>query len=481
MRITRILLLMSLAAALTGCGGSRSRGRWEREVPVTPPSGTDSSSTAPTSQPASAPDSEPLGPDVKVEGPTPLIALVGDPDPHKQPPLPRIQPEPEDNPPVPPPAEPHPEPKPEPRPKDVPTSRPTPEPKVQPEPAPVAEPKPHPILDRPTVVAGSVLQVNERFITVKDILRSAHGRLADLPRHLSEPVFQQRAAEIINEEIRGEVSRALVLAEAERRLTDQHKERIKAEVEEFERELVVQADGSRTKLQQSLAKEGTTLQALLDDHTRRLKIQTYLQTKFMPAISINRRMLWDYYRRYRSRYTAAKRVQMQIIAAPFHAFLPRGAGQPTDLERQAARTKARHVADSALSAVRDGEEFAVVARRLSRGIKASAGGIWPIMAADNFREEKVEQAAFALKEGQVSGIVEAPAGYYIAKALVVDPGKTVSFEQAQEEIDEVLRQKQYGKLVDAYLKRLLEGATIVQSEKFMLLTVSRATEEYWRR
>ena len=104
-----------------------------------------------------------------------------------------------------------------------------------------------------------------------------------------------------------------------------------------------------------------------------------------------------------------------------------------------------------------------------------------MMATGNFRETAVEQVAFAMDEGQVSSVIETETGYYIVKALKVRPGRTIRFEDAQEQVERQLREEQFAKLQEDYFRRLTEGAQIRQSEEFLKLAVDRAVKLYWRK
>ena len=142
--------------------------------------------------------------------------------------------------------------------------------------------------------------------------------------------------------------------------------------------------------------------------------------------------------------------------------------------------RAGEVINQASSALAVGEDFGDVARRLSRGIKAATGGVWPLMEAGSFREKEVEKAAFAMAEGQVSDVIETESGYYIAKVQQVRPGKMAGFEEAQEEIEVKLRNQEFRKLEQDYLQRLSASAHIRQSDEFLDMAVERATSMYWR-
>jgi parvulin-like peptidyl-prolyl isomerase len=344
--------------------------------------------------------------------------------------------------------------------------------------APGAKPKP---IGPEQVVAASALQVNNRFLTVDDILRAIRPKIDELPARISEQTFRHQVGPWIAEETRSQVTRALVLAEADKRLTDEQKKKIDEEVQEAHNEMLADAGGSKTALRQRLAKQGTSLEDVLTRHREDTAFKLYLRARFMPAIVINRRMLWDYYRLNHEKYVVDKKVQMQLIAAPLKAFYAEGVLAPSATEQAAARRKARETIDQAAAALAKGEDFTQLAKRLSRGIKAADGGLWPLMAADTFRETQVEQAAFRLPEGGVSGVIETDSGFYIVKAKRLQAGRVVPFEEAQQEIEETLRNRLYVELTDKYFKDLMAQAHVVGSEEFVGIALGKALEQHFRR
>ena len=331
------------------------------------------------------------------------------------------------------------------------------------------------------VVAASALQVNNRFISIEDILRRLGPKLAKLPPRISEPAFRQQVGPWIADEVRQQVIRALVVDEAQKRLTDKQKKQIDTEVQQAGNDMLAEAGGSKTQLRQTLIRRGTTLQQVLAEHRENVTFRFHLRGRFMPAITITRKMLWDHYRQNHEKYTTGKKVQMRLIAAPFNRFLPKGVTKPSHLELAAARKRAAETIDKALQAIRKGEDFGEVAKRLSRGVKASAGGLWPLMEIDTFRETQVEKAAFGLMDDQIAGPVETKHGLYIVKAVRVQPGKVVSFEDAQEEIEETLRNRLYLELTEKYFKDLLASAHVVRSEKFAQIALNKAAERHFKK
>ena len=114
---------------------------------------------------------------------------------------------------------------------------------------------------------------------------------------------------------------------------------------------------------------------------------------------------------------AQGQVQMRPATVTFRQIVV--SPVPTAAERAAALTRA----ESALAAVRRGEDFAVVAHRMSDdpGSKDRGGDLgW-------FRRgqmvEPFERAAFRLRPGQTSDIVQTPFGYHVIQVERVQPGE----------------------------------------------------------
>jgi len=336
------------------------------------------------------------------------------------------------------------------------------------------------ITGAPTVVAAGILQVNRKFITLRDVLHPIRRALRTAAGSGSEARFRRDALALIRQEQIRQIQQVLLLAAAKDRFEDRHTEAIKEEVRKRLRQAVAEFGGSRTRFDERLREEGTDLAAWLVDMERSLTVQTYLRLHFESRIAVNQRMKRKYYADHRDEFRAAERVQMQVIAAPLSAFLPEG-GWPSQAERDAAKVKAKVVIARADAAVKAGKDFADVAREHSKGPMASKGGVWEPMERGSFRAKEVEQAAFAQKVGQVSKVVEAADGFYIVKTLARQAGRERSFEDVQGQIEAQLRRRQYRQLTEAFRRKLYSKATVAGTERFERAAVDAAVRMYLKK
>jgi parvulin-like peptidyl-prolyl isomerase len=333
------------------------------------------------------------------------------------------------------------------------------------------------VVGQPEVVSAAVIQVNDRFITLEQVLHPIRQKLQAAAKDGDEPAFRREALVLIREEIRRQVEDTLLMAEADNRLDEQEKKAIQEEAQARVRQAVAETGGSRTRLDERLRREGSSLQTWEEELRRGLTVQAYAVRRFSSRIAVNYRMLRDYYDAHRGDFRSPESVQMQVIAVPFRSFLPT-TREATEADYFAAGRLAKETMDKAVAALGTGGDFAEVARQFSRDAMASSGGVWPVMERGSFRAASVEEAAFAQRPGEVSKVIEAADGYYVVKTLQVNPPREQTFEQAQAKIEDELRRQQYRKLTREYLDSIQSKTTLQAAERFEETALEAAVRLY---
>jgi hypothetical protein len=337
------------------------------------------------------------------------------------------------------------------------------------------------LLGSPQVVEAFMLQVNDQVITTNEVLHAVRRELSAIPAGVTEKTFREHAEPIILEEVRRQVGLALLMDTLGKQLTDEEKEQIDHEWDAELRQMIAEAGGSRSRLDQSLRDQGTTLQEYTELRRRQMTAQLAMHKKFMPQVAVTRTQLWQYYQRHMDQFSSPKQVQMQILAVPTADFYPTGGGQPSAAELQRAGQAARERAEQALRRIQGGEDFGTVTKDLGSGFRAEQGGLWDFMPAESFREKAVEDAAFAMEAGQVSGVIQGESGWFIVKTVAVKPGTAVPFEEAQDRIAATLREQQYNDLTARYFDQLSQKATIQSAERFQDLAMDQSVRRFHRR
>jgi peptidyl-prolyl cis-trans isomerase C len=123
------------------------------------------------------------------------------------------------------------------------------------------------------------------------------------------------------------------------------------------------------------------------------------------------------------------------------------------------RKKAKEKAESIRKKIAAGEDFATLAKKESTCPSASRGGDLGYFSKGQMVPE-FEKAAFALKPGEVSNVVETKFGYHIIKLQEKKPAGNVTFDEAKKNIEEYLKAQKIREGVNAYLDKLRKQAKI---------------------
>jgi peptidyl-prolyl cis-trans isomerase D len=148
-------------------------------------------------------------------------------------------------------------------------------------------------------------------------------------------------------------------------------------------------------------------------------------------VSLNADDVKTYYEQNKARYSAPEERKASHILVR----LERGA---KDAERKAATAKAEEL----LKQARGGADFAALAKANSQDPGSAAnGGDLGYFTRDTMVKPFAD-AAFSMKEGELSGVVESEFGLHIIKLTGIKAGGGKPFEQVRAEIEAELRQQQ---------------------------------------
>lgn len=125
----------------------------------------------------------------------------------------------------------------------------------------------------------------------------------------------------------------------------------------------------------------------------------------------------------------------------------------------AARSKARAALEPVLKQVKAGGDFADLARKHSEDGSAQAGGDLNFFGPGQMVPE-FEKAAFAMKVGDTSDIVESQFGMHIIKLTDRRPARTVPFTEVKEQIAGYLKQQRQQEKTNALIEQLKSKAKI---------------------
>jgi peptidyl-prolyl cis-trans isomerase C len=125
-----------------------------------------------------------------------------------------------------------------------------------------------------------------------------------------------------------------------------------------------------------------------------------------------------------------------------------------------AKGKARAKTEDLLKQLKDGADFAELAKANSNCPSAPRGGDLGFFPRGE-TTPAFEKVAFEMEIGQISDIVETEYGYHIIKVTDHKEASKTSFEQAKDDIITQLTQKKQSEFADEYIESLKADAKIV--------------------
>jgi peptidyl-prolyl cis-trans isomerase SurA len=201
-----------------------------------------------------------------------------------------------------------------------------------------------------------------------------------------------------------------------------------------------------------LEKEGITLKGYKKKIREQIIISKVRNHHIRNSARISEKKTKQYYIKNRKDFLTSSKIHVAHILFIFGESIS-----------ETSRELKRERAEEALKKIRSGMSFKEAAKKYSEDVSASSGGDLGILERGKMLKE-FEEAAFKLRQGQVSPIVVTPYGLHIIKVDKVIPKKYKSYKTVKPEIQNILfgkiAQKQYARWIaglkkDAYIENYL--------------------------
>jgi peptidyl-prolyl cis-trans isomerase SurA len=171
-----------------------------------------------------------------------------------------------------------------------------------------------------------------------------------------------------------------------------------------------------------------------------------------------------FYEEHRSDLERAEQVRLsEILIAPKLPVKPAGADgkpePPSQAETDAALEAAKAKADDLLDQIHKGAKFEDLAKKYSDGPSAKDGGDLSYFKRGTMPKE-LDDKVFALKTGEVSGVIRTKQGYVILLAAEHQMAGVPSLKEAEPKIQDALYMQKLQPALRAYLTTLREEAYI---------------------
>ncbi len=309
--------------------------------------------------------------------------------------------------------------------------------------------------------------------------------------------FRSSARTLINTELTSRIYDVIRLSAAEAMLGKDDNTRIDYALNKAMSDLVTKHGGSEAAASKYLLSMGWTLDqfraAVRDEFLREL----YAERKFKAQVVVTRDMLSNAYNRDPKKWQQDAWVELYTITLPVQRWLhqPGNGGQtgplianPTPEQIKMAESQATAFANQIIAQAKKGIGFdRLVENADSRDPAADTGGRWPDGATlGHVPNKKLESYIFSLPANTIAApfLLEDP-DFHNSTVMVIKVGEkrpagVTSFDVAQKQLTETLREQAYVKLQQDDMIRLLQNAPVehVADRRSLDIAVDAAVARY---
>lgn len=185
---------------------------------------------------------------------------------------------------------------------------------------------------------------------------------------------------------------------------------------------------------------------------RQMMIQKFVSEKFMAPTTVSEEEITAYYESNRNKFHSPEQVKASHI-------LIKVDNDADEKENAAARKKIEDIEKE----IKSGADFGDMAEKHSDCPSKSSGGDLGYFSRGKM-VKPFEDAAFGLKEGEISDIVTTTFGYHLIKVTGKKPESTVSREDAGARIESYLKQQKAQQKVASFLAEQKKEADITRQD-----------------
>jgi peptidyl-prolyl cis-trans isomerase C len=206
---------------------------------------------------------------------------------------------------------------------------------------------------------------------------------------------------------------------------------------------------NQQQFEQALAAQKMTLQDVRDDARNEMSVEKLVQGEIASKIAVKPEAVSDFYKNNQDKFQQGPRVRASHILIQ----VPQSADA-------AAKQQAKGKAEAILKDLKGGKDFAAAAKENSQDPGSAVNGGDLGYFEQGQMVPQFEQAAFALKPGQMSELVETQFGYHIIKVAERQDSRVVPLEEAKGQIEQYLTQQNRQTETQAFVDTLKAKAKI---------------------
>jgi len=285
--------------------------------------------------------------------------------------------------------------------------------------------------------------VNGQAVSAGDVDQEMKGLLARFGGSVPPEQMKELEPRMREQALENLISKKLILQEADRQNIQPDEQQIEAEIK------TVSAQFPSPELfQEQLTTMGITSEQLRGDIRDHLKVKGVYTRAIASLAPVTPEEVEAFYKENTETFKTAEQVRASHILFTVEQD---ASAETRDLKKQELeKVRARIV---------DGADFASMAKEFSDCPSKEQGGDLGIFERGRMVKE-FDDAAFSLKPGEVSPVVETQFGYHLIKVAEHHEPRVVTLEEVQEEISAHLSTSREEAAFESFLQNLRQSAQI---------------------
>lgn len=295
----------------------------------------------------------------------------------------------------------------------------------------------------PRVIDGIAIIVNEDAILISEINEAIMPVIEEYRTRYADAELKEKMTELQEMIIKQAIETKLILQVARRVKITAVDATVDARID-----VVKSRFPSEEEFLQALEAKGTTYREYREQVAEQVLVQETIKRMLGPDIEVLDNDIQEYYENHQDEFIIEPKVRLAQIFLKVPSE-----STPEEVER------VRHRAEQLCILIEDGVDFSELAQKYSEGPYREKGGVIDVVGPKEILPE-LEKAAFALKTGEVSPVIQTPYGFHILKALEARPAREIGSEEARPFIEERLREMKQSEKYEDWIKELRKDAFI---------------------
>jgi peptidyl-prolyl cis-trans isomerase SurA len=279
------------------------------------------------------------------------------------------------------------------------------------------------------IVSDSVITLSQVEDYTAPAAEALHRQYPDSPE-----IFQQKLNDALSDSLEQLVERQLILRDFETggyQLPD-------SVVDQLVLERIRERFGDRVTFIKTLQAQGMTAEQFRKDVRDQYIISALRSKNVSQAIVISPYKVETYYLAHQDEFKIEDEIKLRMIVL----------NKTSDDDTNTVK-----LANEILAKIKEGATFEEMASVYSQGSQQHQQGDWGWVERSVLRKD-LAAAAFALKAGQTSDVIETPDSIYLMRVEQIRPAHVKTLDEVRDDIDKTLRTQEQARLEKQWIDGL---------------------------